>query len=419
MEQSKSGTITAANSGQSELDQVKAELAVAHAELAGYKAGVRQARDVMRGAARGDLEPRALRIEGDPELCELLHSINQLLDMTDAYVREAGASLGAASDGRFYRKVLERGMLGSFGRGAAIINESTVVMQKTSEDLEASRVRRFQLADDFDTMISTFVQSISAASTELHVTAGGLSESASDTVLRSQTLSVDAAEAQQAISCIASMIEEFSASIGEIDRQVVTSSSSAQDAVREATETGAVVQELAESSQRISQVLVMIKAIADQTNLLALNATIEAARAGEAGRGFAVVASEVKALSGQTGTATDQIEKQVRGIQDSTEEVVKAIASIGQTIGNLSGIATAIASAVEEQSVVTASMSENAQSAAQGACNLSDNINEVSKQAELTDGASRDLVSAAAELSKLSEELFSESQEFVAGVREG
>lgn len=412
MEQPNITPVSEANPGPTELELVKAE-------LASYKACVHQARTIMKGAAKGDLEPRLLEIEGDPELCGLLHSINHLLDMTDAYVREAGASLGAAGEGRFYRKVLERGMLGSFGRGAKIINAATKVMEGTAGDLDASRVRRLQLADDFDTMISTFVQSISAASTELHVTAGGLSETASETVSRSQQLAVDASEAQQAISCIASMIEEFSASIGEIDRQVVTSSSSAQDAVLEATETGAVVQELAESSDRISQVLVMIKQIADQTNLLALNATIEAARAGEAGKGFAVVASEVKTLSGQTGNATDQIEKQVRGIQESTGQVVKAISSIGGTIGNLAEIATAIASAVEEQSVVTESMSQNAQGAAQGAHSLSDNINEVSMQAEMTDAASRDLVSAAAELSKLSEELFTESQSFVAGVREG
>ena len=69
----------------------------------------------------------------------------------------------------------------------------------------------------------------------------------------------------------------------------------------------------------------LISSIARQTNLLALNATIEAARAGEAGRGFAVVASEVKTLAGQTAKATEEISRQVAGIQAASTEAADSI----------------------------------------------------------------------------------------------
>jgi methyl-accepting chemotaxis protein len=53
------------------------------------------------------------------------------------------------------------------------------------------------------------------------------------------------------------------------------------------------MQEISESSGKISKMIETIDEIAFQTNILALNASVEAARAGEAGMGFAVVAGEV------------------------------------------------------------------------------------------------------------------------------
>ena len=110
----------------------------------------------------------------------------------------------------------------------------------------------------------------------------------------------------------------------------------------------------AKAATTIGDVVGLINDVASQTNLLALNATIEAARAGEAGKGFAVVASEVKNLATQTAKATEEISTQIAEIQAETNQSVDGIQGIGATIGRISEITTAIASAIEEQSAATA-----------------------------------------------------------------
>src|SRR3990167_7398781 len=90
------------------------------------------------------------------------------------------------------------------------------------------------------------------------------------------------------------------------------------------------VRELLEEVTKVEEVATQISGVAKQTNLLALNARIEAARAGDMGRGFAVVAGEVKDLAGQTGQATEEIEK-------SIVELTNVIKRLGRLSGGGGG----------------------------------------------------------------------------------
>ncbi len=91
------------------------------------------------------------------------------------------------------------------------------------------------------------------------------------------------------------------------------------------TETSKKIQNLGDSSQKISKVVSLIGRFAAQTHLLALKASIEAARAGEGGRGFAVIADEVRGLAAQSAEATAEIEALVASIQLETKEVAQTM----------------------------------------------------------------------------------------------
>ncbi|GAB6085318.1 methyl-accepting chemotaxis protein [Alkaliphilus crotonatoxidans] len=86
-----------------------------------------------------------------------------------------------------------------------------------------------------------------------------------------------------------------------------------------------VIEDLADKSDQIGNIINTITAIAEQTNLLALNAAIEAARAGDHGKGFAVVADEVRKLAEDSNQAAGEIMNIITETQAKTREAVEAI----------------------------------------------------------------------------------------------
>ncbi|MCJ2065871.1 MCP four helix bundle domain-containing protein [Methylobacterium sp. J-088] len=274
-----------------------------------------------------------------------------------------------------------------------------------------------QMADGFEAAVGGIIGMVSSSATELQATAQQMTSTASETASQSTTVAAAAEEAASNVNTVAAAAEELGSSVQEIGRQVQGSAELAHRAVREADQTGALVQELSAAVARIGDVVGLISTIAGQTNLLALNATIEAARAGAAGKGFAVVASEVKALAEQTAKATSEISGQIAQIQASTGQAVTSIAGITERIREISGVATSIAAGVEEQGAATQEIVRNVSQAAMGTGEVTHNMAGVAGAAEETGAAASQVLGAASELSRQSEHLAAEVGRFLATVR--
>lgn len=315
------------------------------------------------------------------------------------------------------------------GETARAVNEIKVMLtEKARQEAEAKTARdriaadqrkkdMYKLADQFESAVGEIIATVSSASTELEASATSLTRTAESTQELSTMVAAASEEASTNVRSVATATEEMASTVNEISRQVQESARIGSEAVEQAHKTNNRVNALSQAANRIGDVVELINTIAGQTNLLALNATIEAARAGEAGRGFAVVASEVKALAEQTAKATGEISQQIGSIQAATQESVTDIQEIGVTIGRISEISSAIASAVEEQGAATQEISRNVQQAAQGTQQVASNISEVQCGANETGSASSQVLASAQLLSQDSNRLKLEVAKFLGTVR--
>lgn len=365
---------------------------------------------VCTKASQGDLEARVLGAPGSGALGLLHRNLNALLDVTDAFVREASGSMAAVSRGRYHRKVLLRGLPGAF-RGAAVdINRASELMEAQERELKAS-------ADRFENGVGLVVTNVTRASLKMRQDAEQMSGMATEASHRAGYIAAATEQTSANVQTVATATEELAASVVEISRQVTLASGISETAMQRAEHTNVVIQDLTKVTRQVGDIVQLINAIAAQTNLLALNATIEAARAGEHGKGFAVVAAEVKALARQTAQATGEVSGKLEAIGMATAQTVSAMQDISRTVGEMSGIAQTIASAIEEQRAATEEIARNIQQAAVGTQEIATSVVGMKDAAADTGAAAQQVFTGASGLSDEADRLRQNVDDFLLKAR--
>lgn len=297
---------------------------------------------------------------------------------------------------------------------------------KKQEELEASRAlarqqerheQQLKLADQLESEVVGVVTNITAMTSQLGQASANMKSNVDKTNCLSITAAGNSEQTKSNVLLVSRAMEEMEQVLAEASTQADKSRNMAGDAVEIAEQSQIRMSSLAQSTNKITNVVKLIQDIAEQTKLLALNATIEAARAGETGKGFAVVANEVKGLAAQTARATKEIENQVSSVIDATRETVDTTNTLKLTIEDMNEMSQMISSSVNEQVVTSRTIKNCVGEASDGVDGLQKDIHSVNQMAKSSEDAASNVWQATSILENQAEALDMALDQFLRQIR--
>lgn len=281
----------------------------------------------------------------------------------------------------------------------------------------ARREELQHLADHLARTVQNIAGAVERSSRSMMQRAETMAATAVASAVKTKVIAEASAAADVSVGLVDRAADALQVSIRSISEDMAYAQRITSEASGRAEASSAVTIELSNRATRIGEIVAMITAIAQRTNMLALNATIEAARAGEAGRGFAVVAQEVKALAGQTATATEEIGRQIKAMQATAAQAAGALSTIGGTVAEIKSISATIVEAVLAQGEATARIGASVQDAVAAAQRVHSAIGSVDRAATETGDVAADILAESARLADESGRLSDEVLDVIASIR--
>ena len=169
-----------------------------------------------------------------------------------------------------------------------------------------------------------------------------ISSAAAQIVAGNQDLAARTEEQASSVEQTAASMEQITATVKNTASHTGEATNLSADAAKVVKNNGEMMKQVTskmrlinETSNRMSDIIDLIDAIAFQTNILALNASVEAARAGEQGRGFAVVAGEVRNLASRSADAAKEIRSLISDSQTHVNEGSELAQQAGETMDEI------------------------------------------------------------------------------------
>ena len=263
--------------------------------------------EVVDAAVAGDFSKRVTTEFPDEELTALAASINNLVDTVDRGLDETGTVLSSLANTDLTHRV-EGNYAGAFDK---LKTDTNAVANKLTE----------------------IVTQLKGTSRGLKTATGEILSGTNDLAERTTKQAATIEETSAAMEQLASTVAQNAQRAEEASVKTRAMSQTAEEGGEVMRDATGAMEQITQSSAKISNIIGMIDDIAFQTNLLALNASVEAARAGEAGKGFAVVAVEVRRLAQSSAEASSDVKAL---IEQSAHEVAggsKLVTNAAEKLG--------------------------------------------------------------------------------------